>query len=140
MSDDLVQRLQAVAQRLEDARDRIDKLEAENAHLRTAALDAICPVGERRVVDRTPQPCPAGCYNGRSGFSLPLEAHDDQREALLTCRTCGGRGTVDGDRVHGIAEVVAEGADWWAHNAGDETMLDEDEPLYRLVDLPEGQE
>lgn len=48
--DELVLRLQAVAQRLEAARDRIAQLEADNARLRAAATEA----GIRSIEARNP--------------------------------------------------------------------------------------
>ena len=86
-----------------------------------------CPVGERRVVDRTPQPCPE--CNGKGRFY--------EAGGWYGCRgACGGRGTVDSDRVLGLEPhylTFEHHDEEGVHHPALQTGWD-------LVDLPEGQE
>lgn len=54
-----------------------------------------CPVGERRVVDRTPQPCPECNGSGEQHVEHLVTGEPFTED----CEGCGGRGTVDSDRV-----------------------------------------
>ncbi len=60
-------------------------------------LDALCPPGSMRVIDRRPQPCPE--CNGEG--TVMCEGFDDE----TPCDDCDGEGTVDADRIHGLANV-----------------------------------
>lgn len=79
-----------------------------------------CPVGERRVVDRTPQPCPECNGSGEQHVEHLVTGEPFTED----CEGCGGRGTVDSDRVLGLEAIRMTGSAAW----------------FRLVDLPEGQE